>query len=423
MKHFGSSGIRMIWSEELCRVAWKVGCALGSIYEEILVGYDARTTSHAIFSKIVAGICAAGGNAYAVGLAPTPAISFATRNYDCGVVVTASHNPPEYNGIKIWKPDGSPLSESECEELENLIERVKISDWKQSGKVLFEDISLEYIEDILKRVGETEIDVVVDTGNGAASNFSPLVLSKMGCRVYSINSNPNGKFPGRDPEPSEASLHSLRRLVVRSGSKLGIANDGDGDRFIAVTRRGKVLCGDEILSVIVNYFGIKEVVVPVDSSMLIENFARVHRCKVGDFYVSNTMKNLGVKFGGENSGTQIFGDRMYSPDGIFSAALFAKIASEIDIDGELESYPRYFTIRKSFGFRDKEKFVKMVEEAFDEQNITRIDGWKIEKECGWILIRFSGTEPKVRITVEACTEDDAKRLFQEVVERLRGELI
>ncbi len=423
MRYFGSSGVRMPWSPQLLEIARRLGCAVGSTFSEIVVGYDSRKTSQAITSEFVSGVLSSGCDVYLAGMVPTPLIAYASRNYDCGAVITASHNPPEYNGIKLWNRDGSSFSKKQCEEIEEIMERCNIVHWEKTGRLAEDNIVDEYIEDLLKDVGSSEAKVVSDPGNGASSYITPRVLSEMGCDVISLNSHPHGLFPGRPSEPSPENLENLRKMVISSNADIGVANDGDADRVIVITKKGKILSGDEILAILVKHFGFNEIVAPVDSSMLLEKLCKVHRSKVGDAFVSMLMKEIGVNFGGENSGTQIFAKRMYAPDGIYSAAVFAKIAEKEDLDSLVDSFPKFYIIRKSFRYKDREKLTRKIEKIFEGFEVNRADGWRIDLGDSWILIRFSGTEPKVRITVESEIEDRAKKVLEEVIDKIKEELL
>jgi len=423
MKYFGSSGVRMSWSPKLLEVARRLGCAVGSMFSEIVVGYDSRKTSQALTSEFVSGALSSGCDVYIAGMVPTPLIAYASRYFDCGAVITASHNPPEYNGIKLWNKDGSSFSQKQCEEIEEIMEKCSIVSWDKTGSLASEDIVDEYIDNLLNNAGNSEIKVVSDPGNGAASYITPKVLSEMGCKVISINSHPHGSFPGRPSEPSPENLEKLRKMVLYSRADIGVANDGDADRMVVTTRKGRILRGDEILAILIKHFGFKEIVAPVDSSMLLDKLCKVHRCRVGDAFVSMYMKEKGIDFGGENSGTQIFADWIYAPDGIYSAAVFAKIAEREDLDSLVDSFPKFYIIRKSFRYKDREQLAQKIEKIFEDYEVNRADGWRIDLGDSWILIRFSGTEPKVRITVESEREDKAKKVLEEVIDKIKEELL
>jgi phosphoglucosamine mutase len=415
MKFSGSSGIRMKWSEELINLAYQLGISLGNEYGEVVVASDFRYTSDSLVSILAGAIMAVGGNVYYGGKAPTPSLAYAAKNHDAGLMVTASHNPPEYNGIKLWNPDGSAFSEEQMHRLE----RKGIKSWRRVGKMRAENIIAQHRDALLREFGGLELKVVIDCSNGAGSLLTPLLLRELGARVTAINCHPSGQFPGHPSEPSEENLTLLKRFVIGKNADLGIAHDGDADRFIAITPSGRYLSGDYILAIFTKLLGFRRIVAPVDSSMLLDNFAEVLRCKVGDANVSQVMKESGAEFGGENSGTQIFARWRYTPDAIYAALKFAKLAMSEDMDEIVEGFPSYHTLRKSLYYEDRELMEKKIESFVKDYEVERVDGYRVSFDDGWFLIRFSGTEPKVRITVEFESEQRAEKVLNEVLSALK----
>ncbi|NPA75341.1 MAG: phosphoglucomutase [Euryarchaeota archaeon] len=415
MKFSGSSGTRMIWGQELVDFAHALGLALGNSFDSVVLAGDFRETTDSLLSILAGAITGGGGIVYYGGHAPTPTLAYAARNHDVGVMVTASHNPPEYNGIKLWNPDGSAFAPERALSLEN----GRVVEWSDAGKIKAEDIIAEHRDALLREFGTLDLKVVVDCANGAGSVLTPHLLRSLGAEVITLNCHPSGLFPGHPSEPAEKNLTALKRLVLDEHAELGIAHDGDADRFIAVTREGKYLSGDEILAVFTRVLGFDRIVAPVDSSMLLDNFAEVHRCRVGDANVSVMMKKLGIEFGGENSGTQIFSAWRYTPDAIYSALKFAEIAMREDIDSIVAGFPKYVTLRENVYYTDRQEMERKIEQFVSEYEYSAIDGYRVALEDGWFLIRFSGTEPKVRITVEFEDEQRAKNMLDKIVSALR----
>ena len=418
MKYTGSSGIRMKWSEELIDVAKVLGTSLGSIYKRVIIASDFRETSDALKSTMIGTLLSTGSEVYDAGKIPTPTLAYGAKDFDIGIIVTASHNPPEYNGIKLWNPDGSAFTEKQMNEISK---NKGVEEWNSVGKLHGADALRRHMDAIIESSeGFKGLKVVVDCSNGTSSVISPYVLRKLGAEVLTINCHPDGSFPGHPSEPSEENLELLKRMVVKKKA-IGIAHDGDADRFIAISPSGRYLDGDKIMAIFIKEMGFRKVVVPVNSSMLIDRFAKVIRCPVGDANVSWKIKEAGYEFGGEQSGTQIFADWRYTPDAIYSAVKFAEIANRTDIDDILNGFPEYVTLRKSIYYTDRAKMEEKIERFMEGKNPDRTDGWRVDMKDIWFLIRFSGTEPKVRITVEAEEREEAERMMNEIIEAIGGE--
>ncbi len=253
--------------------------------------------------------------------------------FDCGVMVTASHNPPEYNGMKFWNPDGMAFSLKQQDELEQLIySDIKGVSWASIGQeTTAHDAVFDHIAVILKNVKPCGLKVVVDCGCGSASTITPYVLREMGCHVIALNSQPDGFFPARDPEPIDENLSQLKETVRATGADLGIAHDGDADRMMAVDETGRLVTGDELLAYFCRYEVKGSVACPVDASMAVDrcgNDVKVYRTRIGDAFVSEEVRNVSADFGGETSGTWIFPRISYCPDGIYAAAKLVELVAE-----------------------------------------------------------------------------------------------
>ncbi len=420
MKYIGSSGIRMKWGPELVEIGRNIGHAMSEKYENVIIASDFRESSDSLVEIIKGALLSSGTSLYDAGKVPTPTLAYAAKDFDAGIMVTASHNPPEYNGIKLWNPDGSAFSEEQMKELKE--DKADIASWEKTGGLYnFDALSL-HKEAIIKNANSLEgLKVIVDCSNGASCVITPYLLRILGAEVTTINCHPDGRFPGHSSEPSEENLELLRKMVPRKGADLGIAHDGDADRFIAVSSSGRYLNGDMIMAVFIREFGYGKVVAPVDSSMLLENYAEVERSKVGDANVSQRIKELGYEFGGEQSGTQIFAEWRLTPDAIYSAVKFSEIALNNNIDEIIDSFPSYTTLRKSIFYEDRKKMEGSIERFLKEYEVLRIDGWRVKMDDLWFLIRFSGTEPKIRITVEAEDKGKAEEMMKRIVKGIGGE--
>lgn len=425
-KYFGSSGIRGIANKEITpQIALKFGLAVGSIYPEVVIAHDPRISSKMIENAVIAGLLSAGSKVVKIGMVPTPTLAIASKNYICGIMITASHNPAQYIGMKVFK-DGISFDTEQQEEIENSLRKEKFrnASWENTGNLSTVKNALkEHSEIILRNIKSASLKVVVDCGCGAASVLTPYVLRKMGCEVITLNSQPDGHFPGREPEPVDENLSLLKNTVKAAGADLGIAHDGDADRMMAVDNRGRFVSGDKLLAFFAMREAKKAIAVPVDASRVIDdllNGLKISRTKVGDVYVAEMLKKIQGEFGGEPSGAWIFPKVSYCPDGIFAAARLVEIVSkEGDFSKLLESIPEYPVKRGAFQCEDKkEAMVKIASELEKLGVINTLDGIRVDLEDGWILVRPSGTEPKIRITVESKNRcDELYRMTEQIVRK------
>ena len=429
MKLFGTSGIRGVVNKEITpQLALKVGMALGSyIKGSVAVGHDSRTSSIMLKNAIISGLISCGRDVYDIGLAPTPTTGIAIRNFGCkaGVTVTASHNPPEYNGIKLWNKEGVAFSEEE-KIIEDLVynNNFKLQKWDKLGNVLYKhEESLEiHKKEIIKNIEIKEkYKIVIDCGNGAASVFSPYVFKELGDDVISINAHPSGYF-SRGLEPNKENLKTLSETVKNTNADLGVAHDGDADRVGIVDEKGEYVDYDVILAMIASYV-LKEgdiFITTVDASMKIDRYLEkygisVKRTKVGDVAVAKEMKSANSDFGGEPSGTWIFRKFQMTPDGIYSGAKVLEMKEQRgDINKLKKEIPHYDIIREKILCENSEKNEKMkniADRISDYKDVIDIDGLRVNLKDSWFLIRPSGTEPYIRITCEAKTKEKAEKLM------------
>lgn len=420
MSLFGSSGIRGVTFKEITpELAVAIGASVGSDYRRVVVGRDTRTTGRMLEQGIIAGLTSVGASAYTAGIVSTPTLAYASREYDCGLMITASHNPPEYNGVKLWNSDGSAFDEHQTEEVERRIlnEQYDPVPWMNIGSCFTHSGAVEnHMQSVLDEIGSSDLKVVVDCGCGATFNITPALLRAMGNEVYTLNAQPDGYFPGRLPEPVEENLTDLKHMVRYKEADLGIAHDGDGDRMVAVDHRGNVIGGDRLLALFASQFR-GDIATSIDASMIVEKVASgtVHRTRVGDVFISQLLKENGLVFGGEPSGTFIFSSHGYFPDGIYAAALLCRLVEERPLEELLESIPSYPSFRTSFSFDPsmKEKLISRLDEemrSMDCVRLLKIDGYRAEFSDGWFLIRISGTEPKLRVTAEASSYEKLEEL-------------
>lgn len=416
---FGTSGIRKIVAKDLIQLALKVGLAVGEIYDSVVVGSDTRTSGCALKHALISGVLFSGGSCSDAGVLSTPTLALAARNFRAGVMITASHNPPEYNGIKLINPDGSAFDSVQRGEIEELVlgDLAAAAPWSgiKSSNVL-SGAQEEHVALILKDFPHgLGLKVVVDSGCGAAYYTTPHLLTKLGCDVVTLNCYPSGFFP-RDAEPTEQSLKDLLRAVRELGADLGIAHDGDADRMMAVDDKGRFIPGDKLLVLLARELGAMEIVTTVDTSMIVDEAGfGVTRTRVGDIYVSEELRK-GGDFGGEPSGSWVFPGLSLCPDGIYAAARLVSIASEHKLSRLLDDIPSYPVLRGSV-VRDGIEMSRLESSlmALEPLSWSSVDGIRLTFNDGWLLVRPSGTEPKIRVTVEAESEARGHELYEAAV--------
>jgi phosphoglucosamine mutase len=427
MRLFGTSGIRRLADATLLDISLKTGLALGQRYHRIIVGSDTRTSSPAIKHALFAGLTASGAKVSDAGILPTPTLAIAAKNFDCAAMITASHNPPEYNGIKLLNPDSSPFNSEQQQYIENCLYDSSLStaSWDIFQNVEHENNAVEqHIRHIRRHFPSNyNVRVVVDCGGGAATAITPELLKAMGCEVHLLNGIPTGFFP-RPSEPTEDNLSDLIRTVKELNADLGLAHDGDADRVMAVDDFGRFISGDVLLSIFTNELGAQKIITNVDSSMSADDLGvSVLRSAVGDNNVSEMLRK-GGDFGGEPSGAWIFPQSSLCPDGIYGAALLVKIAGSKKLSALADNIKKYPVRRGCIaGEIPFEQIEQDLVTMLNPLSVQKIDGLKFILHDGWMLVRQSGTEPKIRLTVEATTETRVQYIYKQVenfiMERIR----
>ncbi|MFA5307914.1 MAG: phosphoglucosamine mutase [Dehalococcoidales bacterium] len=424
MKLFGSSGIRTLYDRNLLDTAFRVGLAVGKIHQNVIVGRDTRTSGDAMKHAVMAGLLAAGAQCSDAGITPTPTLAFATRGFNAGVMITASHNPPEYNGLKLLNPDGSSFDTPQQAEIENIMaaESFTLAGWEEvkPGEAYAGAVE-NHIEAILADFPSAlHIKVVVDAGCGAAAGVTPRLLERLGCEVVALNCYNSGFFP-RGIEPNEENLPELCLKVKENGAAVGIAHDGDADRMMAVDERGRFISGDKLLAILIKAAGAKDVVTTLDASMAVDEMGvKIRRTKIGDTWVSEELRK-GGDFGGETAGAWIFPSISLCPDGIYAAAQIAALAAKSSLAEMADAVPAYPLLRGSLGSKGV-SLPRLEAELMKLQPLrtSKIDGLKLDFADGWLLVRPSGTEPRMRLTAEAKTEAAVKQLYDKAVQAVNN---
>ncbi len=449
MRLFGTNGIRGVIGKEFKPdFLVKIGMAIGTYLPQgsnVVLGADTRISGDMVKNAVISGLLATGVNVVDIGIAPTPAIQLYTRNHgDFGVAITASHNPPEFNGVKAIAGDGTELPRKAEEEIEKIFfsREFRIVNWKDVGRhIRAEGANREYIERIISLVDRESIrnagfKVAIDCANGASCFTSPYILEELGVKVVSLNCQPDGTFPGHESEPKPENLQEIISFVKDGDFDLGIVHDGDADRVIFIDEQGNFITGDKSLAIVANYI-LKEgdlLVTPVSSSMALEDIARergakVIYTKVGAPIVARKMIETRARFGGEENGGMIFPEMQYCRDGAMGMAKMLEIMAKTGkkMSELVAELPVYYQKKVSVSCPNekKERVLEALKNKYSGENVITIDGVKIMGDGWWVLIRPSGTEPIYRIYAEARSEDKLAEILeryekelQEVVERV-----
>ena len=398
----------------------------------MVVGYDSRLLSED-FARAASEVLASSQiPVYLSDQAlPTPAVSLAVTELltSGAIMITASHNPPEYTGVKLFNPDGMAFDSKQQTTIEKLIKdkNLELASWMDMQDIRTDKNAVsDHISMILSTISiKKKMKVVVDSGCGAASLTTPYLLREMGCDVVTLNSQPDGFFPGRGPEPKEESLFALRSVVLGTNADIGIAHDGDADRMVAVDERGEMVSNDKLLAFFGEYEAEKKMVVPVDASMLIDAVlpdVEIIRTRVGDVFVAEEIKRTGADFGGEASGTWIFPRVSYCPDGVYAASRLVELLSNTTekFADKLSSMPEYVIKRGSAPYHGNMDKIGKELLALNFSEIDTIDGFRLTFDDVWVLVRPSGTEPLIRITVEGKTKQLVDELYNKIHKIIKG---
>ena len=435
---FGTNGVRGVVNKELTlELVTELSQAIGTFFKggRMVVGSDGRTSSPAFRNLAMGGLASVGCKVYDIGQAPTPMIDFLTRAWKAegGIAVTASHNPPEYNGIKTIKSDGVETDRDEELEIEKIYftRSWKRPDWNRVGDVVEETGAglREYLDSIkkqvdLEKIRSRNLKVAVDPGNGVSALTTPTLMSELGCTVLTINANVDGRFPGRLSEPRPDTIGSLMSLVKSSGADFGVALDGDGDRAIFVDETGEAHWGDRSFALIAdNYFSANPghtIVTPVSSSRAIKEIAdsrhgNIVWTKVGSVDVSHKMMEVSADLGGEENGGIFYAPHIPVRDGSMAAALIAGIVAKAGkpLSELLSALPTYQLSKEKVPCPShlKKLVLASLRERTSKHNPETIDGVKVMFEDGTsVLLRPSGTEPIFRVMAEGKTVDAARNL-------------
>ena len=445
---FGTDGVRGVANEELTPLlAMQLGQAGAYVLTKenehkptIMVGCDTRISGDMLANALMAGVCSVGANAVYVGVMPTPAVAYLTKKYkvDAGVVISASHNPVEFNGIKFFDGNGYKLSDELEDEIEALIKSnmkdVKFPTGAQVGKIKYRtDAREEYINHSIKAVPVdlSSLKIVVDCAEGASFYTSVEALRELGANIIAIHNMPDGT--NINANCGSTHMEELQARVVYEKANVGLAFDGDADRLLAVDEKGQMIDGDQIMAIIGNHMKSKgtlkkdTIVVTVMSNlgfsiMARENGINTEQTKVGDRYVLERMREIGASLGGEQSGHVIFLDENTTGDGLLSALHLLEVM--VDTGKPLSELANIMTVlpqalvNAMVPNHKKDSYMEYPEIA---EAIAKLEE-KFSGE-GRVLIRPSGTEPKVRVMIEGKNQDEINEDAKELAELIQNTIL
>lgn len=415
---FGTSGIRGTLDEITPLLAIELGRALASAgYKQVLVARDTRTSGEMLEAALCAGITACGGDVLRAGIAPTPAVALAAKQ-GAGVAVTASHNPPQYNGFKFFK-QGGEFGGAQRSEIERLLKSRAFAQarWDRMGSEEAVSVVRGHIDAALSLVDTALIarkrpKVIVDAGNGAGCVATPYALREAGCRVIAVNAEPSGFF-NRGLEPTEENLAETAKITAASGAGLAVAHDGDADRCIALGGNGGFIGLDRQLALVCRHMLEHErcgtIVTTVEASLAVKEAIEgaggnaLLTC-VGSVNIAEQIERSGAIFGGEPCGEYVFPRQVLVPDGVLAALVLAEIhCRHGPLQKLAKSIPVYPIARLKIPSENKhEAMRRMAQEIVSsfKGDVNAQDGIRVDSDDGWLLVRASGTEPAIRITCE-----------------------
>ncbi len=466
MVHFGTNGIRgRLWElppELVLRIAQATGEWLGGRNAgPVIVARDTRLTGKVYRSAVVSGLAAAGCDVIDLGVASSPTAEYMVKRLGAAgtVIISASHNPPEWNGLKVVDGRGVAVSRERGAAIEKLMEKNAPAPWDRAGRIRrYGQASARHAEAIMRLVDAAKTrkrrpKLVIDCGNGTACLIAPKLLMDLDCQVLSLNSHPDGRFPGRPSEPTEANVKELVGAVKSSGADAGIAWDGDGDRVVFVDGKGNYVIGDRVFALCILWKAAAtggklkgDVVTTVATSRAAEDVARkcgarvrytaigapalceemagAHRVGSGKPGGVRSVARPPAAMGGEEVGGVIWPELSMAKDGFMTAAKLAEALCEKPLSEWLEDVPAYCNVKLKIAADDKKKkaIVARVLAHAKKNRLAHVDvdGVRVNLENSWVIVRASGTENCVRVFAEAKTAEEAQKLAREYEKIAKG---
>ncbi|ELY45678.1 phosphoglucosamine mutase [Natronorubrum sulfidifaciens] len=447
MQVFGSSGTRGVANEELTPAfVLRVAKAAGTAWEadRVAIARDTRYTGRMLADAAASGLASTGTDVDRLGIIPTPgAQAYADREGVPVMMITASHNPPQYNGVKLVGSDGIELVVSDLEEIEQVLlaEGFAVAPWDETGRSRAVDgVRATYIDELLaaadrEPIADADLTVALDPGHGAGALTSPEFFRKLGCRVVTVNGQADGKFPGRNPEPVPDNLEELGTLVRATDADVGIAHDGDADRAIFFDETGAYVNGDATLAALaaaeleagdttVSAVNVSQRLVDV----VTEVGAELELTPIGSTNIITRIEELEAKgehvpIAGEGNGGIFFPSFRLTRDGAFTAARFLELVAERPVSEIVAPYDGYANVRHNLAYESTAERDAMLDAAANhaqssDADLNTRDGYRLDHGDAWVLARPSGTEPLVRVYAEARDTERARELANELYETL-----
>jgi len=435
---FRAYDIRGRYPDELNEeAAYSIGLAYGTLLKnakKVAVSHDGRKGSLAIKGKLIEGLIGTGKNVVDIGLAPTPVLYFTICHIklDGGISITGSHNPPEYTGLKLQKRNAGPITgEGGIYEMRDMIVEERLTEAKNKGRITERTIAENYIDYIASKTKlKKRLKIIIDSGNGSATDIPRRIFEKSGCEVISPFENLDTSYPNHMPDPHDyKNMKYLQQTVLKERADMGFAFDGDADRVGMVDNKGRIVDADRLLIMLARHALSKrkgDVVVEVRTSSTVINDIKKHggspvMTRSGHSYLLEEIMRRKAVFGGEVTGHMYFPEEYYPyDDGIFIATVLARIASSVpDFSEYVDSLPEAFASPEiEIPCADNEKFHKIEslikilrKEGYD---FLGIDGARISFEKGWCLIRASNTTPSIKCRAEG----DSEKALREILSKL-----
>ena len=451
MQLFGSSGTRGVVGDGLSpEFVLRIAKAAGTVWsgDRVFVARDTRTSGELFTNAAASGLASVGVDVDRLGITPTPAaVRYADVHGVPGLVITASHNPPEYNGVKLVGADGVELGVDRLERIEEhiLAEEFAIAAWDGVGAVdRVASANRAYVSELLdsvdcEAIAAADLTVAVDPGHGAGAVTSPEFFRRLGCSVVTVNATPDGFFPGRQPEPVASRLDDLRALVTAADADVGIAHDGDADRAVFVDETGAFVAGEASFAALAAAelgAGDTAVAAVNVSQRLVDVCDRVGAdlalTPIGSTNIITRIRELRaagerVPVAGEGNGGVFFPDYRLVRDGAYTGAKFLELAAERPVSDLVAPYSDYENVRLGLTYDTDAELDAMLDAAREfaataDADPDTTDGYRLDYGDAWVLVRPSGTEPKVRVYAEARDADRARTLAEDAAAPLRAAL-
>ncbi len=434
---FGTNGVRGKFDELNPIFALKISQAIGIYFKNGTIGVarDGRLTGECLENSVISGLLSVGCKVINFGIISSPTAEFMIKklSLDGLIIITASHNPPEYNALKVVDKDGISISKERGEQIEKIMDSIKTVKWDEIKKSTeYVSSQKDHIEKIINNINIEKIKkrkpkIVLDFGNGTASTMKKL-FERIGCKLICINEKIDGNFPKRPSEPTKENVQELIKTVIKENADCGIAWDGDGDRVIFIDEKGEYIIGDRVFGISV-LIKLKEtagnIITTVATSKLIEDIGKRYNvktdyCKVGAPYLSEKMKTGKYIIGGEEVGGVIWPEVSLAKDGFYTAVKIIEYMCEKKLSEILEEMPYYFQskIKIDADKKEKEKIIERIRNNSKKEGLKTIDidGIRINFENGWAIVRGSGTEPAIRIFAEGKTNIESRKIMEKTRE-------